>query len=61
MKDVGIYEEPTWIISVISAMDCCLVRSSGVKVSPGALRGSDMSIYKAIDINNKTCIHEKII
>lgn len=57
-----ISEGLTWIISVISAMHCCLERRSVVKVSPSSIVGDALRIgrFNAVDINNKTCanIHQ---
>ena len=48
----------TWIISVISAMACCLERSSVVKVPPNLLGAVGLGIFtfNAVDINSKTCM-----
>jgi hypothetical protein len=56
------YEKLTWIISVISATDCCLFRSSVVKASPTPLVVvstplvvvSSIRTFKAVAISNKT-------
>lgn len=49
--------ELTWIISVISAIHCCLARSSFAKASTGSLgNGCGIDTFKAVAINNKTCI-----
>ncbi len=47
----------TWIISVISAMRCCLERRSVVVVPPSSIGGVALGIgrFNAVDINNKTC------
>lgn len=47
----------TWIISVTSAMRCCLERRSVVVVPPSSIAGGALGIgrFNAVDINNKTC------
>lgn len=47
----------TWIISVISAMRCCLERRSVVIAPPRSIGGGALGIgrFNAVDINNKTC------
>jgi hypothetical protein len=47
----------TWIISVISAMRCCLERRSVGVLPPYSVGGGALGIgrFNAVDINNKTC------
>ena len=54
------HEKLTWIISVISAIDCCLFLSSVVKASPTPLVVvSSIRTFKAVAISNKTCTEFK--
>ena len=52
----------TWIISVIAARDCCLVRSSVAKVSTTLsgdsllVDGMETGMFNAVAISNNTCI-----